>query len=147
LKAGIILKIGVDLDGVITPFKFINPSIKLPQFPYLFLAPLSLIVPPSNKIVKALQKLKSQNHIIIIISARPWWFQQITEFWLKLHKIPFDKVYCVGFGKGTKKRKLLIAKREKIDIFVEDDQKIRNFIQKNCIKVVIDLYEISQIPF
>lgn len=144
MKVGIILKIGVDLDGVITPFKFINPSIKLPQVIYILLAPISLLVPPANK--AALQQLKKQGHVIIIVSARPWWFHRITESWLKLHKVTFDKLYCIGFGKGTKRRKLKIIEKEHIEIFIEDDKRIRDFLAQSSVKVAASLYEIFQAP-
>jgi len=129
------MKIGIDLDGAINPIKLINPSLKLPQFLYILVAPFGMILPPSEKTAKMLKKLALKNQIIII-SARPPWFKAITEKWLRFYSIPFDKVYCVGFGKGTKKRKLQIIKKENIKIFIDDDKKILDLLNKNSIKTI-----------
>jgi len=132
------LKIGIDLDGIITPIGFVNPSIKLPQILYIFLLPLALFMLPSQDTKNKLKKL-SQDHEIIIISARPSWTKLITQQWLKFHKIPFSKLYCLGFGKGTKIRKLKVIKNEKIELFFEDNKRIREFLEKNSIKILPNL--------
>jgi hypothetical protein len=124
------MKIGIDLDGVITPIGLINPSLKLPRWLYIFLVPIILLMVPDKK--EELKKI-AKNHEIIIISARPEWSQNLTEKWLRYHKISFKKLYCIGFGKGTKERKLKLIKKEKIQIFVDDDRKIINFLNGNSI--------------
>jgi hypothetical protein len=124
------MKIGIDLDGVITPLGLINPSLKLPRWLYVFIIPIILLMVPDKK--EELKKI-AKNHEIIIISARPEWSQNLTESWLRYHKISFKKLYCLGFGKGTKERKLKLIKKEKIQIFVDDDRKIIDFLNGNSI--------------
>jgi len=94
------MKIGVDLDGVITPIGFINPSVKLSQWLYILLIPIMLLILPTKG--RELRKIKSQGHTIIIVSARPKWCEKLTIMWLKYHWVSFTEIYCVGFGKGTK---------------------------------------------
>jgi uncharacterized HAD superfamily protein len=128
-------KIGIDLDGILAPIRFLNPSLKLPQWLYLPLAFLSLFFPPNFVNRKILQSL-SENNEIIIISARPKWFESPTKLWLKWYRIPYDKIYCVGFGKGTKERKLEVIKKEGISIYIEDDKRIIQFLNRHSIKVL-----------
>lgn len=129
------MKIGTDLDGVLLTFKFLNPSVKLPQWLYLPLAIFALLCPP-NFVIKRILQFAAKNNEIIIISARPKWFASLTISWLKFHRIPFNKLYCVGFGKGTKERKLEIIRKEGIDIYFEDDKRIVQFFKKHAIKVL-----------
>ena len=127
------MKIGIDLDGVITPIGLINPSLKLPRWLYIFIVPIILLMIPNKK--EELKRIAA-NHKIIIISARPKWSQKLTEWWLRCHGIPFNKLHCLGFGKGTKERKLKLIKKEKIQIFVDDDRKIINFLNGNSINAL-----------
>lgn len=129
------MKIGTDLDGVLLTFKFLNPSIKLPQWLYLPLAIFALLCPP-NFVIKRILQFAAKNNEIIIISARPKWFAPLTISWLKFHRIPFNKLYCIGFGKGTKERKLEIIRKEGIDIYFEDDKRIVQFLKEHAIKVL-----------
>lgn len=129
------MKIGTDLDGNLVMFKFLNPSIKLPQWIYLPLAILSLLLPPNPVRKKFLQSL-SEKHEIIIISARPKWFERATKFWLDLHRVPYKKVFCVGFGKGTKERKLNVIQKEGIRVYIEDDKRIIRFLNRHSIKTL-----------
>lgn len=128
------MKWAVDLDGTVTSVGFINPSVRLPQWLYILLVPIILLMFPTNR--EALRKLKARGHEIIIISARPRWCQNLTRIWLKYHRIQFAKLYCVGFGKGTKQRKLQIIEREEIEIFVDNDRKITKFLRKHSIMVI-----------
>jgi uncharacterized HAD superfamily protein len=130
------MKIGIDLDGVITPIGLINPSLNLPRWLYIFVVPIILLMIPDKK--EELKRIAT-NHEIIIISARPKWSQKLTEKWLRYHKIPFDKIYCVGFGKGTKQRKLKIIEKEGIKFFVDNDSRITKFLNGNSIKVISEL--------
>ena len=127
------MKIGIDIDGVITPVGFVNPSLKLPRWLYIVLCPIILLMIPDKK--EELKKI-AINHEIIVISARPEWSKNLTELWLKYHKIPFSKVYCIGFGKGTKQRKLEAIRQEGIEVFVEDNIRIRAFLNGNSVRTV-----------
>lgn len=135
------MKIGIDLDGVITSVGLINPSVKLPRWLYIFLIPIVLMMIPNQK-----EKMKriALNNKLIIISARPHWFKNLTEKWLRFHEIPFDKIYCVGFGKGTKQRKLKIIKKEKIELFVDNDKRIIRFLNgNNYVKTIPELESLN----
>lgn len=136
------LKIGIDLDGVITPIGLINPSVKLPRWLYIFIVPIVLLMVTNKK-----EELKeiTANHQIIIISARPAWCKNLTEKWLKYHQVPFDKLYCVGFGKGTKQRKLRVIEKEKIEVFVDDNSRTREFLNLNgnSVKAVSQLQSLN----
>jgi hypothetical protein len=134
-ETGPTMKIGTDLDGVLLTFKFLNPSVKLPQWLYLPLAIFALLCPP-NFVIKRILQFAAKNNEIIVISARPKWFTPLTVSWLKFHQIPFNKLYCIGFGKGTKERKLEIIRKEGIDIYFEDDKRIVQFFKKHAIKVI-----------
>jgi hypothetical protein len=129
------MKIGTDLDGVLLTFKFLNPSIKLPQWLYLPLAIFALLCPP-NFVIKRILQFVAKNNEIIVISARPKWFAPLTITWLKFHRIPFNKLYCIGFGKGTKERKLEVIKKEGINIYIEDDKRIIRFLNRHSIKIL-----------
>lgn len=116
------------MDGVITPIGLLNPSVKLPQWLYIFLIPIFLLTTINRQ--KLLKEIAA-NHQIIIVSARPAWCQKLTKKWLRYHKVQFDKLYCIGFGKGTKKRKLKIIEEENIKVFVDDNKRIREFLNQN----------------
>jgi len=134
------MKIGIDLDGVITPLGLINPSLKLPRWLYIFIIPIILLMVPDKK--EELKKIAA-NHEIIIISARPKWSQNLTEKWLRYHKISFSKVYCVGFGKGTKQRKLKIIEKEGIEFFVDNDSRVTKFLNGNSVKAISELESLN----
>jgi len=134
------MKIGIDLDGVITSIGFINPSLKLPRWLYIFLVPIILLMIPDKK--EELERVAA-NHEIIIISARPKWSQNLTESWLRYHKISFKKLYCVGFGKGTKQRKLNVIEKEGIEFFVDNDSRVTKFLNGNSVKAISELESLN----
>lgn len=128
--------VGVDLDGTISRMGFYNPSIKLPWWLFIFLVPLVLVIKPNRRTVEKLRMMKVDGHKIIIVSARPPWATAITAKWLKFHQIPFDKIFCVGFGKSMKQRKLDIIKKEGIQIFVDDDRGLLNLLNRDSIRAI-----------
>ncbi len=128
--------VGVDLDGTISRIGFYNPSIKLPWWLFIFLVPLVLIIKPNRRTVKKLRMMKAAGHKIIIVSARPPWATAITAKWLKFHQIPFDKIFCVGFGKSMKQRKLDIIKKEDIQIFADDDRRLLNLLNRDSVRAI-----------
>jgi uncharacterized HAD superfamily protein len=135
------MKIGIDIDGIITPVGFINPSVKLPRWLYIFLMPLMLLMIPCKK--EELERIRKEGHEVILISARPPWSKPLTEAWLKYHRIPFSKIYCVGFGKGTKQRKLKVIKEERVEIFIENDKRVRKFLRHNSVKAVKEFQQLK----
>jgi len=130
------LKIGADLDGTITSAGLYNPSIKLPWWLFYLLVPLVLSLKPDKLIIEKFETMKKWGYEIIIITARPKQLEKLTKEWLVSYRIPFDKLFCVGFGKGTKERKLKVIKEEKITIFIDDNKNCRNFLKSNSINVV-----------
>jgi len=130
------LKIGADLDGVITKAALYNPSIRLPWWLFYLLVPLVSLLRPNKLMVEKLQTIKEQGCKIIIITARPIQLEKRTKEWLVSYHVPFDKLFCVGFGKGTKERKLKVIKDEDITTFIDDNRRHRDFLEKNSINVV-----------
>ncbi|MDP1538494.1 MAG: hypothetical protein Q8M00_00480 [bacterium] len=125
--------VGIDLDGTISKAGFYNPSLRLPWWLFVVLVPLVLLIVPDKKAVGKLKEMKIRGHRIIIISARPPWATAITIKWLKFHKVPLDEVFCIGFGKGTRNRKLEVIKREKIECFFDDNKKLVDFLNRNSV--------------
>jgi len=78
--------------------------------------------------------MKSRGQQVVIVSARPPWARALTVWWLRFHQIPFDKIFCVGFGKGTKQRKLDVIEKEGIDHFFDDNKRLVNFLNQHSIK-------------
>lgn len=127
------MKVGIDLDGVISSNGLFNPSLPIPYWFFIFLIPFFYFAKPTLSTRRKLKNMRESNCEILIISARPAKLFNLTEKWLVKNYIPFDKLFCVGFGKGTKKRKLEVIEREKIDLFIDDDPKIIRYLTKNSV--------------
>lgn len=130
------MRIGIDLDGTITRAGFYNPSIRLPWWLFCLLVPVVLLLKPDKIMVEKLQILKNRGCEIMIVTARPIQLAQLTKQWLIFYCIPFDKLFCVGFGKGTKERKLRIINDEKIGMFIDDSGSCIEFLKKHSVKAV-----------
>ena len=87
-------------------------------------------------VIEKLQTLKDKGCEIVIVTARPIQLARITKQWLLSHYVPFDQLFCVGFGKGTEERKLKIINDKKIEIFIDNDQSCIEFLKNNSIKAV-----------
>lgn len=127
------MSIGIDLDGTISKVRLYNPSFQLPLWLFILLVPLIVFIRPDKEAVKKIKKMKGEGYRIIVVSARPPWATNLTMRWLSLHCVPFDKIFCVGFGKGTKYRKLEVIKKENIRYFFDDNKKIVEFLKQNFI--------------
>ena len=135
--------IGIDLHGTITPHDFYNPDMKLPWLLFCFLFLFTcLLSRPKKEIVKKLQILKNEGCKIIIVSARPIQLTWLTKFWLVWRHVPYDKLFCVGFGKGTKERKLRIINEEKIETFIDDSVSCIEFLEKHSVNAMKDLISV-----
>jgi len=130
------LRIGVDLDGIVTRVGFYNPSLKLPWWLFFALMPAAIILKPDKTVVSRLKIMQDGGNEIIIVTARPCQSAQLTERWLKLHHVPFDRLICVGFGEGTNDRKLKVIQEEKMAIFVDNDIRLVMFMKKNSVNAV-----------
>ena len=130
------MKIGIDLDGTITRVGLYNPNIRLPWWLFCLLVPFLLLLKPDKMVIEKLQTLKDKGCEIVIVTARPIQLARITKQWLLSHYVPFDQLFCVGFGKGTEERKLKIINDKKIEIFIDNDQSCIEFLKNNSIKAV-----------
>jgi len=113
--------IGFDMDGTITKFPKLKARFwwceKLPWWLYGSL----FLVPPKKEVVEFIKEKKLQAAKIFIISARPAKMIKITEVYLRKHRIPYDKIFLVGLGKGAEDRKKEIIKREGVELYIDHD--------------------------
>lgn len=131
------MRIGVDLDGVLTPIGLYNTDTKLPWWCALWL----IFVPPNKEMVKKLKKWHNLGHEIIIVSARPPEIENLTRYWLKMSQIPFKELILLGPGRKVGKRKLEIIKKMNILIFIDDDERIIKYIKRNQASVSAILFK------
>ena len=123
------MRVGFDLDGVLTRSRRYNPDIKLPWPFFLGL----IFVKPNKKITENLDERD------IIISARPRQLKRLTELWLRVHKIPCHNLFCVGLGKDAKKRKLRVIEgvikqmKMKVEEVIDDDQPTVEYLKEHGI--------------
>lgn len=126
---------GFDLDNTITkknPVLF-NPSIKMPWWLFLFIFPILMVIKPEKKIVCFMEALKKAGNGIVIISARPPQVLKATEKYLLRHNVPYDGLLCVGFGKGTKYRKLRAIRIMGVERFFDDDRRIVLYLKEHSV--------------
>jgi len=122
------VRIGSDIDGVLTSISRYNPNIKLPWWIFL---PL-IFVRPNERMVKLIRNL-SKRDVVIIVSARPERLEGLTRAWLRFYKIPFYSFYCVGLGRNVEQRKLKIIQKEKIKLFIDNDAETVDFLKEHGI--------------
>lgn len=131
--------IGIDCDGTITPFGFYNPNIPLPWWLFFFLVPFVLLSKPKKSVVEKMRLMQYQGCRFIIVTARPNQFFRFNRWLLAFHHVPFAGLFCVGGGKGSKERKLKVIREEKIEIFVDSNKQIVEFMKRNSVKAVNSL--------
>lgn len=103
------MKIGLDFDGVIArqlPWPEWLPDWVIRWF-LIFLPEM-----PDLDIARAI----GREHQLIIVTSRSDLSCWITRAWLKLHKMPYAKLYCIGRGRS----KAFKLKQEHVDIFFDD---------------------------
>ena len=74
-----------------------------------------LNMPPLDKAIKSVNKLKEDGWWIDIVTARDWGCLTVTVDWLRDEGVKFDRLSFVDSDK-----KLSYANEEKFDFFVED---------------------------
>jgi uncharacterized HAD superfamily protein len=121
------MHIGYDIDGVLTKRDYTHVSrigvrglfaIIQKYFPNI-IKNWTLNQPLQDNIETA-RKIASQN-TISIITARPESMKTYTAQWLKnIAKIEYDNLYCVGLKSGFSERKLKLAQKLEIDVFLDD---------------------------
>ncbi len=144
------MRIGIDIDDTITNSRDYVVSLKkkyLPQYnPYEMLpddvfqefihkydSDIHTNAPLKEGVVEAISYLKEQGHTIYIMSARGNYsdssYEDSREYLIK-HNIPFDKLLC---NLGTK---IDAIRREKIDLFIDDNTHICDELRKNGVNVI-----------
>jgi len=90
-----------------------------------------------NPIPYAASSLCALDTEIVYITARPMFAKQDTLLWLERHSFPHGKVINV---RGDSK--VAAAKREKVDVFIEDRTMYANPLAAAGIKVILlDVYD------
>lgn len=117
--------IGCDIDGVLN---ILSARIRF-KLPWWFLVCLAFIKPNQN-MVQVLRKWNDSGDKILLVSARPKQIEVLTKKWLERHKIPYDQIFLVGQGEGIEHRKLEIIRKEGIDMFIDDDNRIVSFLKQ-----------------
>ena len=90
---------------------------------------------PKTLALEILNKLHDEGNKIILITAR--WesenfdVRKATETWIKENKIPCDKLII------NAENKLIAAKSENVDIFIDDSYKNCSMVQESGIKTYI----------
>lgn len=89
---------------------------------------------PRENAVETIKKLREEGHKIIIITARDSEFHDdpylLTKNWLDKNNIEYDKLIVNAREKGT------VCKKEKIDVFIDDQLNNCLEVLKEGIKVV-----------
>ena len=89
---------------------------------------------PLSDCVKTINNLWAL-HGIYVISYRPKEFTEVTKTWLEENKIRYDVLHLIGRDKGIKKWEDSYAK--KCDIFIDDETKVINGMNKEGIKGIL----------
>ncbi len=137
--------VGIDLDGTITRIALRNPNIRLPWWLFYILVPLVLVLRPNKLVVKKLQTIKERGCKIIIITARPIQLEGLIRKWLVSYCVPFDNLFCVGFGKGAEERKLKVINDEDVEIFIDNNKRCRDFLKNNSVNTVVNIKQLGAI--
>ncbi|MDD5145871.1 MAG: hypothetical protein PHF44_03455 [Candidatus Pacebacteria bacterium] len=130
------MNIASDADGVVFISSLYNPNIKIPQWLFIFIIPIIILQIPDRKFVEFLRKRRIQGDTIIIISARPKFCFKLTRLLLRFRRVEFDELYCVGFGKGTKERKLKTCRDNSVVLYFDDDRRVVDFLNENSIRAI-----------
>ncbi len=123
---------GADIDGTLTLV-----PIRINFKPFWWFGLWLAFVPPNKKVIEILKKWKANNDKVVLVSARPEQLNRITQWWLKRHDAPYDKIFLIDSGKRKEERKLEIIKREGVEKFIEDDPKTLKFLNQYCSDVDI----------
>ena len=124
------VRIGVDFDGTLTRIRLNGSELSGKLCGVLFFLGL-----PNRKLMKALRYIQKEGHEIIIVSARPKCLMRFSKKWLSCKKLNYTEMIFNGVV-FQKENKLRVIKEKKIDLFVDDDRKIRGFLEENLIPVI-----------
>jgi hypothetical protein len=91
--------------------------------------------------VAARVRALSQDHTIILVTGRPDDYREVTELWLKQHKIPYQQLYMRRAGDfrpdDIVKQEILDRhlKKEKIKLVIEDRPRVIRMWRRNGLEV------------
>ncbi len=135
--------IGIDLHGTITPHSLYNPDVKLPWWLFWILVPLIRLSKPRKEVVEKMQLMEGQGYRFIVVTATPNQFFWFTKRLLKSHHVPFEDLSCVDPGKGTNERKLKVIKEKGMEIYIDSDNHVLRFMERNSVKAVSSLDQLN----
>ena len=91
--------------------------------------------------VAAKVRALSQDHTIILVTGRPDDYREVTELWLKQHKIPYQELYMRRAGDfrpdDIVKQEILDRhlKKEEIKLVIEDTPRVIRMWRRNGLEV------------
>jgi phosphoglycolate phosphatase-like HAD superfamily hydrolase len=91
--------------------------------------------------VAAKVRALSQDHTIILVTGRPDDYREVTELWLKQHKIPYQELYMRRAGDfrpdDIVKQEILDRhlKKEEIKLVIEDRPRVIRMWRRNGLEV------------
>lgn len=122
------MHIGYDIDGVLSKRDYSHLSLRgvqMTNFLLSYFAPWLLTRWVKKQEVHeeiAIAREISFEHCISVITARPQNICQITSVWLsEVAQIDYNYVYCVGLSRGFGYRKLEIAQKLDLDLYLDDN--------------------------
>ena len=82
--------IAVDLDLTLTKEDYVSRF--FPKISYDEAAEFYLRVPVKKDVARKVREWKQKGHSIVIFTSRGDFYLDVTERWLKKHKIPYDRI-------------------------------------------------------
>jgi len=120
--------LGFDFDGVIA--RQVRCRVRLPDWLFVWLLALAVEMPDLEVL-----RWMVRGHRIVIVTARPAECEGVTRLWLRLHRVRFDSLRCVGAA-GDKVPVLL---EERVDAYFDD--KLRHVSAADRRGVAAHLFE------
>jgi uncharacterized HAD superfamily protein len=129
---------GVDFDGTVTKNGWLQRDcLNLPWWIYFVIfSILDVIAKPNKKIVYAINRYSGNDNKVIVISSRPKELKGLIEKWLKKNKIVVGEIFTIGPGKNLEKRKFDVLVGEKVNMYVDDDPKTIEFLNRMGINAI-----------
>jgi len=101
--------IGLDFDGVIAR------ELAIPKWLPVFLIRLMLAFAPEMAGLEVARRL-GQRHRLVVVTSRPVECAFVTRLWLRLHRVPFAALHCVGLAGD----KVLVLRKEQVEVYFDD---------------------------
>ena len=81
------MRYSIDIDGVIS-----KKLIWTPRDSYLRLRKMLLYIKTNKEVIKRINKLYREGHVIILNTSRIWNDYDVTIEWLKKHKVKYHQL-------------------------------------------------------